>query len=446
MVNGLVSVAYFASWSIYARKFNVWDINPTGLTHINYAFADIANGQVVLGDPWADTDNVNPGHGDGWDDPPGYLHGNFYQLFRLKSQYRWIKTGISVGGWAGSGQFSKVAATSESRAKFVTSAINFMKAYGFDHVDLDWEYPVSGGLPDNTHRPGDGANFALLLQEFKRQFALQPSYNFAVTAAISCGMETLVNYRLAEMDPFIDHYNMMCYDFTGAWSSVADHQSNLVGRTNGSVSIARAVDWALAHGATRSKLVLGIPMYGRGFAQTVGLLAPFAGTGAGTWEPGIYDYRMLPLPGCTPLWEPIANASFCYDADGRFLVSYDTPTSVSYKMAWALQTGLGGAMTWELSGDYPFDSEQSLQRMIATWLEGHLDNTPNNLCYPASPYGNINSVCPPTRPAPRPVSGPIIKPEQFRPPRGVTKEVAVPDINKAILKLARAHYNYSWEL
>lgn len=441
MVNGLVSAAYFASWSIYARNFNVWDINPTGLTHINYAFANIANGEVVLGDPWADTDKVNPGHGDSWNDPPGDLHGNFYQMFRLKSQYRWIKTGISVGGWTWSGKFSDVAATANSRTKFVTSAINFMMAYGFDFVDLDWEYPVSGGLPGNAHRSQDGTNFALLLKEFKRQFALHPSYQFEVTAAISCGLETLVNYRLAEMDPYIDRYNMMCYDFTGPWSAVTDHQSNLFSRTNGSASAALAINWALTNGASRSKVVLGIPIYGRGFTKTAGLLTPFKGNGAGTWEPGVYDYKVLPLPSCTPLWEPITNASFCYNAKTLLLVSYETPTSVSHKMFWILQMGLGGTMTWELSGDYPFSSEQSLQRMIGIWLEGHLDTSPNNLCYPASPHGNINNFCSSARPTlPRRLPEPAIKVEQFR----LLKSPKALNVNREILRVARAHYNYSW--
>lgn len=437
MPGGLASVAYFVSWGIYARNFNVWNINPTGLTHINYAFANIANGGLVLGDPWADTDKVNTGHGDSWNDPPGYLHGNFYQLFRLKQQYRWLKTGISVGGWTWSGEFSNIAASEAARQTFVSSSIKFILTYGMDFVDLDWEYPVSGGLPGNSRRPEDGLNLVLLLKEFKRQMAFYPERNLQVTMAISCGLSTLANYRLAEMDPYIDLYNMMCYDFTGAWSDVTDHQSNLYGRDSKVDSVVKAVDYAIASGAGRRKIVIGLPIYGRGFAQTSGLTKSFSGGGSGSWEPGIYDYKVLPLAGCRPLWEPVANASFCYDSSKRILISYDTPTSISYKLQWVLQSGLGGVMFWELSADQPFSSEQSLQRMINIWLAPYLDMTPNQLCYPMSPYGNINNV--PGCPTP----SKALKPN-FRPDPVYTREhhYYTPK-NRLALSYPRAHYNYT---
>lgn len=435
----LISVAYFVSWGIYARNFNVWNINPTGLTHINYAFANIANGQVVLGDAWADVDKVNVGHGDSWNDPPNYLHGNFYQLFLLKQQYRWIKTGISVGGWTWSASFSDIAATDASRSAFVTSAINFILAYGMDYIDLDWEYPVSGGLPGNIHRPEDGDNLVLLLKEFQRQFALYPGRNIRITMAVSCGLVTLVNYKIADMDPYIDYYNMMCYDFTGAWSDFTDHQSNLFGRDSSVDSVVKAVDYAVASGASRRKIVIGLPIYGRGFAQTSGLTKPFVGNGPGTWEPGVYDYKVLPPTGCTPLWEPVSNASFCYDFTSKMLISYDTPTSISYKLQWILNEGLGGSMFWELSADDPFESEESLQRMVSIWLGPYLDQTPNQLCYNMSPYGNINNVAGCPGRAKTPVK------DNFRVSKEYleTHDPARDPRNRKALSYPRAHYNYT---
>jgi chitinase len=435
----LVSVAYFTSWSIYARSFNIWDINPTGLTHINYAFANIANGQLVLGDSWADTDKVNTDQGDSWSDPTDYLHGNLYQLFRLKQANRGLKTGISVGGWTWSASYSDIAATAQSRGTFVKSAIDFILTYGMDFVDLDWEYPISGGLPDNSHRPDDDSNLVLLLQEFKTQMSAYTDRRMEITMAISCGMVTLVNYKLAEMDPYIDRYNMMCYDFNGSWSTLTDHQSNMVSRDGTGDSVVNSVNYAIKNGASSSKLVVGLPIYGRGFAQTNGLDTPFGGNGVGTWEPGVYDYKALPLAGCIPLWEPACNASFCYDSTNKMLVSYDAPTAVSYKLEWILQKGLGGAMFWEISADQPFSSDQSLQRMINIWLGEYLDNTQNTLCYPMSSYGNINS-----QPG---CSAPLkdaIKRERFRPdPLWIKTHSPYTAENRAMLQYPRAHYNYT---
>ena len=68
-----------------------------------------------------------------------------------------------MGGWTLSQKFSDVALTAESRRKFAKSAIEFIKKYQFDGVDLDWEYPVAGGEPTNKYRPDDGENYVKLV-------------------------------------------------------------------------------------------------------------------------------------------------------------------------------------------------------------------------------------------------------------------------------------------
>lgn len=48
---------------------------------------------------------------------------------------------ISVGGWVWSGEFSNVCVSQEARDKFAKSAVDFIVKWGFDGIDLDWEYP-----------------------------------------------------------------------------------------------------------------------------------------------------------------------------------------------------------------------------------------------------------------------------------------------------------------
>lgn len=66
----------------------------------------------------------------------------YYKEFTgLKSRNPSLKTIISVGGWDAGGQvFSDLAASASKTETFVTSAISFMKQYGFDGIDVDWEY------------------------------------------------------------------------------------------------------------------------------------------------------------------------------------------------------------------------------------------------------------------------------------------------------------------
>ncbi len=387
-----VVVAYYASWDIYARNFNVWQIDTTSITHINYAFANISNGQVVQGDPWADSQKVNVGHGDSWSDPADYLHGNFYQLYRLKQANRHLKTMISIGGWTWSGQFSTIASTATSRATFAKSAIDFVNTFGFDGIDIDWEFPGSGGgLAHNARSPDDGANFVLLLDQVRREAAAKGT-PILLSAAIGGSIEQMGSLHLRQMDAHLDHFAMMAYDYSGPWSPTTRHHANLQGSEPSVISAAR---YALSSGVTPRKLVIGMPLYGRSFATTTGLGQPFAGAGGGTWEPGLYDYRRVAeaaggracLRGGA--WDVHSKATYCHDLPGGELISYDDSKSLAAKLDAIASLDLGGLMFWEISADYPTSDGRSLLAEAARRLDGCLDRSTNRLSYPRSPYRNL---------------------------------------------------------
>jgi chitinase len=154
-------VAYYTAWSTYGRNYQVADIDGSKITHLNYAFANVQNGEIVVGDTYADLDKAFPG--DCWE--AGCKRGNFNQLQKLKQKYPHLKTLISVGGWTWSGNFSDAAMTEASRTKFANSALKFVREYGFDGVDIDWEYPVGGGLTPG--KPEDKQNFTLLMKKLR---------------------------------------------------------------------------------------------------------------------------------------------------------------------------------------------------------------------------------------------------------------------------------------
>lgn len=433
---GNVITAYFASWSIYGPSFNVWDIDAHKISHINYAFADIQDGLVVLGDPYADAQKIFAGRGDSVTDPEDVLHGNLHQLFRLKQKHRHVKTGLSIGGWSWSGNFSVIAQSERSRKRFVASAVLALQDYGFDYIDIDWEYPGGGGLPQNTVSPNDPTNFVLLLEEFHNQFSQHypdPADRPYVTIAAACSQNVYTRYKLKDMGPLLKYINLMCYDFAGPWSPVAEHQANLYPRHHKASQLNNSADAAIKYfieaGVPASKLVLGVPFYGREFALCPGLLHPFHGTGVGSWEAGVYDYKDLAgKEGYRSFWEKNTNATYLYNPSTLSLISYDDHRSMAYKMEYARRLGLGGAMLWEISGDREAKEDTSLLQIMHQWLGGtRLDRTPNRLCYPQSRFRNIkyNVFCP--TPA---------KEDQQQPPRR--------ENDGALERLARIA-EYCWE-
>ena len=157
---------------MYERDFHVAEIAAEKLTHINYGFANLtAEGTCALGDPYADTEKFHAG--DSME--AGALRGSFNQLQKLKQAHPHLRTMISVGGWTWSGNFSPAAAGPESRAKLAQSCAAFMRQYGFDGLDIDWEFPVGGGLAGTQVSPDDRANYTPLLAELRAQLDVAAS-------------------------------------------------------------------------------------------------------------------------------------------------------------------------------------------------------------------------------------------------------------------------------
>ena len=222
--SGRKVIAYYPSWATHDRDFQVADIDGEKITHINYAFANIANGEVVVGDEYADTEKAFPG--DCWE--PGCKRGNFNQLNKLKEKHPHLKTLISVGGWTWSNNFSDAALTDASRNKFADSAVRFIREWGFDGVDLDWEYPVAGGEVDG--RPEDKQNFTLLLQKVRQKLdeaGNQDGKKYLLTIASGASPDYVKNTELDQVQAQLDWINIMTYDFHGGWESASGNNAPL---------------------------------------------------------------------------------------------------------------------------------------------------------------------------------------------------------------------------
>lgn len=110
-----------------------------------------------------------------------YDHVLYQRVIALKERNPALKVSIAIGGWAvSSPPFSNMARTAERRATFIQSVLDFMNTYGFDGVDLDWEYPVA---TDRDGHPDDKANYVHLVQELREALGTGAEISVAIPAS-----------------------------------------------------------------------------------------------------------------------------------------------------------------------------------------------------------------------------------------------------------------------
>src|SRR5262245_59547055 len=330
-------IGYYAGWTRKSKNFTPLDIPAEKLSHINYAFG-LIDGQshATLMDAEADAGQT--------DDSNGELGGNFLDLKELKSRHPHLKTLISMGGWTGSGKFSDACATADDRRAFVASIVELYLTRWpgvFDGIDIDWEYPVCCGLPENSVRPEDKRNCTLLFEELRRQMddlGSSTGQYYPLTTAIPGGQFLPTNcFELKEIAEIADWINVMTYDLNGSNESKITNFNAAFApsstdpspeHTRSYHNVKNTLTVFEEAGVPKEQLVVGVPFYGRGFSgvseNNHGLYQSFSGGMGDNYG----DFRSLKknlLPTMTRYWHPEAKVPWLYDAESQRMVSYDDP-------------------------------------------------------------------------------------------------------------------------
>lgn len=333
-------VGYYTGWSAY-KGFTPEKIAAGKLTHLNYAFAKIdpATGKIALADPANDKTN-------------------FAAIRKIKQNNPQLKALISVGGWDYSTYFSDVASTASSRQTFAQSCVDFILEHGLDGVDLDWEYPVSGGLPGNANRPQDKQNFTLLLKAIREKLDQQGSRDgrkYYLTIAGSADSSYLSKIEPQSVAAVVDHIFVMNYDMHGPWDDYSDlnaplytPQGDTLGYQN---SVYDSINRYINSGVPSSKIVLGMPFYGYLYqdvdSQNNGMYSTFSSAKSISFDTVRSSY--LSDSSFAKFTHQTAKVPYLFD--GSTFITYEDTESITAKAALAKSFGLAGVGAWELSYD-----------------------------------------------------------------------------------------------
>jgi GH18 family chitinase len=302
-----------------------------------------------------------------------------------------LKVIRSIGGW-GAANYSDVASTDAKRKAFVASCIDAFIANGVaDGFDIDWEFPVSGGLPDIGYSPDDRQNLNLLVDEFRRQLNAYADAHglsrsdFLMTAALPAGrwedsgdgitgapFDANTNFDLATLGRTLDNINLMTYDMGTAYSPVTMFNQPLYRHSDDPTgdpynSADAAVDYFVAHGVPRDKISLGVEFtLSRGFVSTTsannGLYQPWTSTGCG---PATATNALNPANTTVMInWDPQVQSQTLWDPTTRNVCSYENAQSLGIRSQYAKDNGLSGIFTWELTGD---TSGSQLRAVARPW-------------------------------------------------------------------------------
>ncbi|MEJ2112773.1 MAG: glycoside hydrolase family 18 protein [Flavobacteriaceae bacterium] len=338
------------------------------LTHIIFSFSKVIDGEMKFNNDKNDS--------------------LLQELVKQRKKYPDLKIMIACGGWGADG-FSDMSSTAQNRQKFVNSAIDFIKTYDLDGIDIDWEYPAIPAANTGA-RPEDKENFTLLMKELRQQLnALEKAQTLTFASA---GWEPYYdNIELDKVMEYVDFMNIMTYDQVGGSSKFTGHhtplglieeediintplydylQENKIemenkGRKIQPRSTEKIVDYCIDKGVSPEKIVLGAAFYCRSWKgvppENNGLYQP--NKGAYT----VYTYNQIRKEIETNkkyhrYWDSIAKAPYLFNANDSIFMSYDDTLSVKLKTKYAIQNNLGGIMFWQLTNDT--QDEKSLLQSI----------------------------------------------------------------------------------
>ena len=270
--------------------------------------------------------------------------------FREKHPYTKVIAGL--GGASNSDSLGEIMMDADKRKVLAETTASLVKSRGIDGIDLDWEY-----YSDYPARNAAYLDFALQLRAL-----LGPSYIISMA-----GQSADAFYNEAScikmMNEVLDYTSVMTYDF-----DYSGRQKAWIAYNGNFTQLRRVMEGYAAVVTDKSKLLIGLPLYGLKFAVEENKVY-YRGDSAVRY---MDDLGYITLSSTKELGEKAANPDAYDDDNGvalaykrKFMYTFDNAVTVTTKTNWACENGFGGMMAWVASSD---DAVFTLERAVVTEL------------------------------------------------------------------------------
>ncbi|MDR2954546.1 MAG: chitinase [Prevotella sp.] len=313
-------------------SFDASRIAASKVTHINYGFAEVKDGKVVLGSADA---------------------GNLAKLVSLKEENPKLKVLISVAGRVLSRTFPEGALTGDAQKTFAISVVDIVTKNNLDGIDINWGYPEVSDKNDTIYNDAAAQNYGLVIKAVKTELdALGEDKKYLLTSAVEADPNFIASAKPASFQTSVDYLNIMSFGYQD--TKVAIYQSNL--DFSDKYGVKKSVKSTLEayNGIEPSKLVMGIPFSGITYQMKkdskTGIGDPIVKRTGNKGYTFIKD-SLVNKNEYYRYWDNNGQVPYVYNFYKSELVTYDDEESVKAKCAYVKSNNLAGVMLWKYTDD-----------------------------------------------------------------------------------------------
>ncbi len=239
---------------------------------------------------------------------------------------------VSVGGWGGSGGFKQVAADPRKRSLFISNLTRFIKLYGYDGADIDWEYP----------KKDDKKNFNDFIAE------LRTAFDSAGVEILSAALPALDHHDVFDVQKLKDKltwFGIMTYDFYGPWEPKSGLNTALYSTAKQDFSVDMSITHWKNKGVPEEKLCMGMEFAGYLF-ESEEMHYPHSGARSVIYPDALGKLNY----GWKYNWNDEAKVPYLSTKDS--IITIDDTSSIRYKSEYIVQNKIAGTIIWRMGLDY----------------------------------------------------------------------------------------------